>query len=82
MVGRQTRVRGQWCPRLCHLHPSTRGGVVGVHLEHEWVNRLTSVFAFLLHRLLEAVDVVCSRSDHEDRSVGVVAVFYESHPDE
>ena len=43
---------------------------MGVDLHHEGVKRLTSVFAFLLYRLLEAVDVGDGGRDLEGDGLG------------
>ena len=54
---------------LWHLHPSTRGGVVGVHLE-KWCRH--SELHLRLHRILQPVDVGDGGRDAEGDGLGAL----------
>ena len=72
MVGRQPRVRGQWCPRLRRLDPSPRGGVVGVHLEVYGSDAHEFLWDLRLHRFLQPVDVGDDGRDMEGDGLGAL----------
>ena len=63
MVRRQSRIGGQWCPRLEHLRPHPLGDA-RVHLECVSVNVLERGL-LRLDSLLEAVDDTHGGEHHE-----------------